>query len=116
MPMSDQIKRIVAVCVVAAWVSLFGVTMAEAFGYFHDTPEHADQTIEQVLSTPADDTISLSDQFTTVQHHVALISAVIDPDPHAAQLAYSIACRAVAQGPPLRHPPKLFQLFSVYRL
>ncbi len=37
-----------------AWVILFGVCFSEEFGYFYDTPESADQTVEQVFSSPVD--------------------------------------------------------------
>ncbi len=116
MPISGQIKRVVALCIVAAWMSLFGVTVAEACGYLQDTPEHTDQTVEHALSTPADQTASLSDHLAGNQQFVGFVKAVMKHDPNADQMACSIVCRVVAHSPPLRHPSELFQLFSVYRL
>lgn len=52
--MNDGAKKSVASCLVIVWLCLAGYCFAEKFGFFQGNPEKEDQSIEKVLSTPAD--------------------------------------------------------------
>ena len=53
--MSGQIRRSIALSLLFAWVSLWGVCFLENMELTPDNaPEQADHAVEQVLSTPVD--------------------------------------------------------------
>lgn len=112
--MSKEIKKAVILTILGAWVLLFGVHAAEAFGELQDTSEYSGQNIEHFLSTPAD--------------HPALISYKIERPLLSIQWVNEApsCCEISRHGlfhlnflsghSPPETRPKLFQLFSNYRL
>lgn len=112
--MSDRNKKTVALCIVTAWVLLFGVCFSEEFGYLQDTPENADQTVEQALSIPADRVASASGEVPEASKFTGFINAAPIV---SLQTAWSVdRMPLISQH---HRPPghtKLFQLLSTYRI
>ena len=117
--MNYSVKKTVVFFLFGAWMSLFAVHAAEAFGYFEDTPEYSNKSIEQTLLTPADIVPQFSAQFSVLKQISAISMDRIDPsfffnpqtlqsNPHPFSL--------VDAGSPPGSPPPLFQLFSNLRL
>ena len=111
MRLSGPTKRAVAVCVLASWVFLVGLCLSESFGYAENTPEHADQTVEQFLSSPADTNASVPEihQSTIAARHIGIVvggdvsvaNRPIDP----IELPLPVQ---KSRGHPLLSSPKLF--------
>lgn len=55
-------KKAVVLLVLTSWIFLSGISFSENLGYFNDTSEHSDQTIEHVLSSPVDRPDNTSDE------------------------------------------------------
>lgn len=112
--MSNRIKRGVALWIVTLWVALFGICFSEEFGYLRDTPENADQAVEQALSLPADRVVYLSDElpglFTPSGFMIAIEAVPLSPP----QSVPFILRDSERTRPPSR--VKLFQLLSTYRI
>lgn len=112
--MSDRKKKTVALCIVTAWVLLFGVCFSEEFGYLQDTPENANQTVEQALSIPVDRAVYISDELPGTPPSKGFIIAALTIHPQAERLAFPILSISERHGP--LHGPKLFQFLSTYRI
>ncbi len=118
---SARMRKVVALCVVAAWAYLVGVSSADAIEDARKISPHedgqSDQAVQQALATPAVKPASLSSRvtpphptFEPVHHPLAQIAS-------STQRITPNAWDATLHGPPpLLHSVRLFQLFSVYRL
>jgi len=115
MNMPQQIQKNIARSLLIAWVFLWGHCLFEAFGYLRGTPEQADQSIEQILTAPAD----------RVQNHLGeLLQKSPEPQfignaapalpPPAEVLGLPVPFSS--ESPPLVAEPRLFQRFSNYRI
>ncbi len=120
MARDEQMRKAVALCVVAAWALLVGMSFADTIEDARKASareDHtADQAVQQALSTPAVKPVSLS-------------PAVLKPHPmfkasgyapiDAPRIIQSAASRPLAftwHDPPLAHRFRLFQFLSAYRL
>ena len=112
--MPEWMKRITALSVVTIWIPLFGICFSEEFGYFQDTPENADQSVEQIFSSPLEPVVHISDELPGVSTFTGFINAtVVD----FLQTARSV--NPMLFNPQRHHPqsgPKLYQLLSTYRI
>ena len=117
---SDQSRKVIILCVVAAWALLAGMAFADALEDAREVSaredQTADQTVQQALSTPAVKPASISSELskpcpTFESHHHPVITF-----PRALQLATARPLALTLHDPPLTYRFKLFQLFSVYRL
>ena len=114
--MSDPLKRVVALCVVGAWMGLLTMPFAEALGRCQDTQECADQSIEQVLTIPAEHPGSLVSERSETLVVIDLFGIVPVKSTIGLSTVNSLAFFWLPSKSPPNQPSKLFQLFSVYRL
>lgn len=114
--MSDKIKIIAGSCLIIVWVSLWGICFSEGFDNLHDTDEFADQTIEQILSSPVDLIPSNSDEMLGMLAFVGFISiaAVVTGRLQTIQLTCHNLLIQGYCGPP--RWPRIFQFLSTYRI
>ena len=117
---SDRVRKTIALCIVAAWASLAGMTFADTLEDAWEVSACEDQTVDQAaqqaLSTPAVKPAYLS--YKVIKPHPAFESShhpVIGVLP-ITRLALSKPLALSLHDPPLTHRFKLFQFFSVYRL
>lgn len=112
--MPDRMKRTVALGVMALWVLLSGICFSEEFGYFQDTPESTDQTVEQALSIPADRVAYSPDELPGASKFTGIINTTLIV---SLQTAWSVAPKPlISQHPGSPGHTKLFQLLSTYRI
>ena len=120
MIVSDRTKRAVALGFIAVWVSLFCIHVTDTV---HDCkkrtgPEADDQQVEQALITPAEpDSHLLNELFPSPAspHWVNIPLDVLLPQ--AVPVAsYPATFASAFKALPPQFKPKLFQLFSIYRL
>ena len=117
---SDRLRKAIALCVVATWVSLAGMAFADAPEDAREVSarenQTADQVVQQALSTPAVKPAPPSSELITPRpafesrHH-----PVID-FPRILRLATARPLALTRHDPPLAHRFKLFQFLSVSRL
>jgi hypothetical protein len=113
--MSNRLKKAVALGMMTVWILLFGVCFSEEFGYFQDTPESADQTVEQSLSSPVDRIVYTSDEWPERPASVGFTSAApLMNHSQTARLTRLSLFVSEQQNSPGK--PKLFQLLSTYRI
>ena len=117
---SDRIIRILALCVIAAWASLVGVSFADTIEDARKVSthedSHSDQAVQGALLTPAVKPASLSSE--VIKSHPAFESGQRMMS-HAPWAVLSVPSRPLAltlHDPPLTHRFRLFQFLSVYRL
>ena len=118
---SDRMRTVIALCVVAAWASLAGLSFADTIEDARKVSPHEDsqndQAVQQALVTPAVRPTSLLWSVTPAQ---PTFEPSHQPLAHAfssARFATSHSWNAALHDPPpLLHRFTLFQLFSVYRL
>ena len=117
---SDRLRQALALCVVAAWASLAGLSFADTLEDARKVSprenQTADQAVQGALVTPAVKSAPPSPHvlkprplFTSSRH------PAIHP-PGIVQVATSRPFTFTLHDPPLIHRFKLFQLFSIYRL
>lgn len=66
---SGKSAKLAAIWVITTLILCSGLAYAEDLGYFQDTPEHADQCIEQILSSSLKPAVDES--FTSLTVHLA---------------------------------------------
>ena len=93
---------------------LFGFYFSEEFGYFHDTPESTDQTVEQVLSCLVDRVVYRWDELPVRPVSYGFMGSAMVDCRQPTQFIHSILLVSEYHGPINR--PKLFQLLSTYRI
>lgn len=107
-------KKTVALLVLTSWLLLAGICFSENLGYFDDTSEHSDQTVEQVFSSPVE--IS-SHQLPELQISTDLVGlAAVNGSPILQSIpsTFSILLTREDHSPSGNH--RLFKLFSTYRI
>ncbi len=112
-------KRIVALCIVAAWSALVGIRLADAYEDANERPDQIDTLIDQALATPAEQSTRLLD----AQSNPCLLSTpILFSLPGTAEsLPAALPGHAAPHLPDFERPPPrttspLFQVLSVYRL
>ncbi len=113
MSMPDQLKRIIALCTVMAWVLLFGFSFSEEIESLQDTLESPDQNVEQALSLPMDQVIYVWDEFPEMPKSIGLMTVAVVND---LQTSISLHDSVSLQHHRSPYRPKLFKLLSTYRL
>ena len=97
-----------------AWLVLWGVQCLEMAGYFQDTQEHQTQTIEHLLASPVEKS------FTTDHGYLktASFNAAVPIFKHTffKRSLFSKPVNLLVNESPPRCTPRLYQLFSVYRI
>ena len=113
-----QTKRTVALCLVAAWASLYGIHVADTLEDAREGPEPIDVQVAQALATPAEQPLYLSEAQlgTSTSPSWGVVSPLRVPDVHVWLAVSPTPSLSMTGGPPPRAKPPLFQLFSVYRL
>lgn len=115
-----RFRKLIAVCLFAAWASLYSINSADAIEDARrgPGPEYNDQLVAQALATPAEQAVYLSqvgtepsnDSPVFVDANVAMMTNLLPEAFRASSLV------TLPEGPPPRARPRLFQLFSIYRL
>lgn len=111
--MSERIRRATSICLLIAGVFLSGICLSEGFGYFQDSPESTDQTIEQAFSSPVDRVVSPDNQPGNPTFTGPLAFAAADSLQGIAHATSSLLILKHL-GPPTN--PKRFHLLSIYRI
>ena len=120
MSRSDRLRKAIALCVVAAWVSLAWMAFADALEDVREVParedQTADQVVQQALSTPAVEPAHLS--YKVIKPRPAFESSqrIVSHAPWFVLLAIVRPLSLTLHDPPLTQRFKLFQFFSIYRL
>ena len=117
---SNQLRKAVALCVVATWALLVGLSFADTI---EDTRKVSarednrdDQAVQEALLTPAVTPVALSSKLITPHPAFELGHYVVTDVLWGVPSAASRLLASTLHDPPLLHRVKLFQLFSVYRL
>ncbi len=113
--MNDVGRKKVVVFLFIAWVLLFAFFFTEELGYFHDTDEYANQSIEQTLSSPV---LATADQNLGGRlAALAFISIIVFVRLKPAKSLFQPLYLSIMQE--LSHPPdfpKIYQFISTYRI
>ncbi len=101
---------------VAAWALLFGINVADTIEDAKEGPEPLDVQVTQALATPAVPLTHLSTAIdlgsVSPDHHHAMVESL---ETQRLSVASSLPISLV-RWPLPRGRPRLFQLFSIYRL
>ncbi len=115
--MSKAIQKSVVLCLMAMWTLFFAVHAAEAFGYFEDTLEHSEESVEKTFSSPLEATSHYS-----LTEHLSKIILSFEGG-NCLQKSFPILgfyslpyWNSFLDESPPSTSLKLFQLFSVYRI
>ncbi len=114
--MTRNHKRTMAWCIVAAWTLLLGVRLADAFEDASEGPEPADVLVAQALTTPSVPPASLTQPLLHAPTPNAHEPFAFDLPHSLLVMVTSSVLVATPLGPPSRARPRLFQVFSIYRL
>ncbi len=112
--MPEWMKRITALSVATIWILLVGICFSEEFGYFQDTPENTDQSVEQILSTPLEPVVYISDELPGIPTFTGFINATVADSLQTARFVNPMLFIRQRHSP--QSGPKLFQLLSTYRI
>lgn len=110
--MTSGFKRLIILCLVFVWCFLGGVCCLEAADHLKGTPD--DQAIEQLLSVPVEKTI-------TANHGQPITPLIVSIqnfslDGFLIRPAFVTRLEICPNESPPKEIPKLYQLYSNYRI
>ncbi|MDE2026981.1 MAG: hypothetical protein KGJ11_00390 [Candidatus Omnitrophica bacterium] len=96
------------------WLFLWGIYCFEMAGYFQDTQEHDAQTIEHLLASPVEKSFSTDHNYLKTVSYKA--NAPIFDYAFLKQSIFIKPVNLLVNESPPHSVPRLYQLFSVYRI
>ncbi len=117
MRMTGSLRRTGALSVVAVWACLTGLCLADRIEDVQEKSDPLDRMVIAALAMPAESGVFLSQELPattpTAPAFLSQLPVLVSPSVLTAALTFS---GPVPGQPPPRAGPKLFQLFSVYRV
>lgn len=112
--MDKTVRKLISISIILVWTFLFGFQCLESFGYFKNTAEHQDQTVEQAFAVP------IENNHTFTQSHLPLFKKfeslpLVRISAPCTTNFQELVLSSSNQSPP-KSPTPLFKLFCNYRI